>query len=91
MPPEKTSERQITYKTGVIQSDGIEVRVSVEFRDRHNRGLPERTGNWYSCVTSLDGGHILGGTTSGSGNTLTDPIVICKQILDERLKRGKHQ
>lgn len=84
--------RKTNYETAIIQSDGMEIRVSVELREIDTfTGSLERTGNWFSCVTDLKEGHILGGSTSGSGNIFSSPLEIARGLLDERLKRGKIQ
>lgn len=88
-------ERRIFYETAVIQSFGLEVRVTVELREKNiftcEYDRYEKTGNWFSCVTDLKEGHILGGQTSGSGNLSESSLDIAKSILHGRLKKGQIQ
>lgn len=88
----QSRERKTGYETAVIQSSGLEVRVTVELREKDTFTCQyERTGNWFSCVTDLREGHILGGSTSGSGNTTSPPLEIARGLLKERLERGRIQ
>jgi hypothetical protein len=88
---ESQRERQTSYETAVIDSLGLVIRVTVELREVNTftRSF-ERTGNWFSCVTDKDG-HILGGSTAGSGNLTNTPLEIAQELLTERLREGWHQ
>lgn len=80
--------RVTDYQTAVIQTNGLEIRVSVELRERDTFTREfERTGNWFSCVTDLQNGHILGGSTNGSGNRSSSPLEIAMNLLLDRMKR----
>jgi hypothetical protein len=84
--------RKTEYETAVIQSNDMEIRVSVELRetDTFSRKF-ERTGNWWSCITDLKQGHILGSGTNGSGNLTMSALDIARELLQEKLERGREQ
>jgi hypothetical protein len=80
-------ERNINYETAVIQSNELEIRVSVELREKDTiTSKFERTGNWWSCITDLKHGHILGGSTSGTGNFSDTPLELAWKLLEENLR-----